>query len=66
MASPATFRGKEKGYFSAGKKFLQEYGAFSKNQYINVQALCLLLEYEYPGNIRELILFAINIFRFKR
>jgi len=36
------------------KKFLQEYGATSKNQYINEEALCLLLEYDYPGNIREL------------
>ncbi|MCP4371571.1 MAG: sigma-54-dependent Fis family transcriptional regulator [Deltaproteobacteria bacterium] len=35
-------------------KFLQEYGAPSKNQYINEEALCLLLEYDYPGNIREL------------
>ena len=36
------------------KKFLQEYGISSKNQYIDEEALCLLLEYDYPGNIREL------------
>jgi len=36
------------------KKFLQEYGGTSKNQYINEEAICLLLEYDYPGNIREL------------
>jgi len=36
------------------KKFLQEYGTGSNNQYINEEALCLLLEYDYPGNIREL------------
>jgi len=36
------------------KKFLQEYGGTSKNQYINEEAICLLLVYDYPGNIREL------------
>jgi DNA-binding NtrC family response regulator len=36
------------------KKFLQEYGSSSNNQYINEEATCLLLEYDYPGNIREL------------
>jgi len=36
------------------KKFLQEYGGSSKNQYINEEAICLLLVYDYPGNIREL------------
>ena len=36
------------------KKFLQEYGDTSKKQYINEEALCLLLVYDYPGNIREL------------
>jgi len=36
------------------KKFLQEYGTGSTNQYIDEEALCLLLEHDYPGNIREL------------
>ncbi|MBT8350892.1 MAG: sigma-54 dependent transcriptional regulator [Deltaproteobacteria bacterium] len=36
------------------KTFLQEYGTNSNNQYIDEEALCLLLEYDYPGNIREL------------
>ena len=36
------------------KKFFQEYGGTSENQYIEEEAICLLLDYDYPGNIREL------------
>ena len=36
------------------KKFLQKYGGISKTQYINEEDICLLLDYNYPGNIREL------------
>jgi len=36
------------------KKFFQEYDGTSENQYIEEEAICLLLDYDYPGNIREL------------
>ena len=35
-------------------KFLQDYGSSAKNQNIEEETLCLLMEYEYPGNVREL------------
>lgn len=35
-------------------KFLQDYGSSAKNQNIEEETLCLLMEFEYPGNIREL------------
>ncbi len=35
-------------------QFLQEYGSHNNNQQIEDGAMCLLVEYDYPGNIREL------------
>jgi len=35
-------------------KFLQDYGSSAKNQNIGEETLCLLMEYDYPGNVREL------------
>jgi len=35
-------------------KFLQDYGSSAKNQNIEEETLCLLMEYDYPGNVREL------------
>jgi DNA-binding NtrC family response regulator len=34
--------------------FLEEYGGRYKNQRIEEEAMCLLVEYDYPGNVREL------------
>jgi len=35
-------------------KFLQDFGSSYKNCGIEEEAMCLLMEYDYPGNIREL------------
>jgi transcriptional regulator with PAS, ATPase and Fis domain len=35
-------------------KFLQDCDSSGKNQTIEEQTLCLLMEYDYPGNVREL------------
>jgi DNA-binding NtrC family response regulator len=35
-------------------RFLQDYCSHNKNCRIEEEAMCLLMEYEYPGNIREL------------
>ena len=35
-------------------RFLQDFGSSYKNCRIEEEAMCLLMEYDYPGNIREL------------
>jgi len=35
-------------------KFLHEYSSPNKNYGVEEEAMCLLMEYDYPGNIREL------------
>ena len=35
-------------------KFLKDYNSSNKNLFIEEEAMCLLMEYDYPGNIREL------------
>lgn len=35
-------------------KFLKDYNSSNKNLIIEEEAMCLLMEYDYPGNIREL------------
>ena len=35
-------------------RFLQDYCGAYKNQYIEEEAMCLLMDNDYPGNIREL------------
>jgi DNA-binding NtrC family response regulator len=35
-------------------KFLKDYNSSNKNLFIEEEAMCLLVEYDYPGNIREL------------
>ena len=35
-------------------KFLKDYNSSNKNLVIEEEAMCLLMEYDYPGNIREL------------
>jgi transcriptional regulator with PAS, ATPase and Fis domain len=35
-------------------KFLQDYDSSAKHQIIEEETLCLLMEYDYPGNVREL------------
>jgi len=35
-------------------RFLQDFGSSYKNCHIDEEAMCLLMEYDYPGNIREL------------
>jgi len=35
-------------------RFLQDYCSGNKDCHIEEEAMCLLMEYEYPGNIREL------------
>lgn len=35
-------------------KFLKDYNSSNKNLSIEEEAMCLLMEYDYPGNIREL------------
>jgi DNA-binding NtrC family response regulator len=35
-------------------KFLKDYNSSNKNLSIEEDAMCLLMEYDYPGNIREL------------
>jgi DNA-binding NtrC family response regulator len=35
-------------------KFLQDCDGFAKNQNIEEETLCLLMEHDYPGNVREL------------
>ena len=35
-------------------KFLQDYHSSGKNQNIDEETLCLLMDYNYPGNVREL------------
>ncbi len=36
------------------ENFLQEYGGRRADQQVEEEAMCLLVEYDYPGNIREL------------
>jgi DNA-binding NtrC family response regulator len=36
-------------------RFLQDFGSSSQNCRIEEEAMCLLMEYDYPGNIRELM-----------
>ncbi len=35
-------------------KFLKDYNSANKNLFIEEEAMCLLMEYDFPGNIREL------------
>jgi len=35
-------------------KFLQDYGSSAKNQNLEEETMGLLMEYDYPGNVREL------------
>jgi DNA-binding NtrC family response regulator len=36
------------------EKFLRDYASTAKDQILEEETLCLLMEYDYPGNVREL------------